>query len=93
MAKISTDATATFFEQLAARGHEPLLQSASGTLRFELKNGGRTQYWFVTIDKGDITVSHANAEADAVRPHRRRRSSTGSSRGGSTRWRRRCAAS
>ncbi len=66
MAKPSTDATAVFFEGLAARGHEPLLQSATGTLRFELRNGSRTQYWFVTIKKGDVTVSNANAEADAV---------------------------
>jgi len=66
MAKTSTDATATFFERLASRGHEPLLQSASGTLRFELKNGSRTQFWFVKITKGDVAVSNANAEADSV---------------------------
>jgi putative sterol carrier protein len=66
MAKTSTDATAAFFERLATRGHEPLLQSASGTLRLELKNGRRTQYWYVTIKKGDVAVSNANAEADAV---------------------------
>ncbi len=35
-------------------------------MRFELRNGRRTQYWHVTIDKGDVTVSNANDEADAV---------------------------
>jgi putative sterol carrier protein len=63
---MAADPTATFFEALAKRGHESLLQNASGTLRLELRNGRRTQYWYVTIAKGDITVSHANEEADAV---------------------------
>ncbi len=66
MAKAGTDATATFFDKLATRGHEPLLQSASGSLRIELKNGGRTQFWYVTVAKGDIAVSNADTEADAV---------------------------
>jgi putative sterol carrier protein len=63
---MAADPTATFFERLAKRGHEPILASASGTLRFELGNGRRTQYWYVTISKGDVSVSNANDEADAV---------------------------
>ena len=63
---VASDPTTTFFDKLVARGHEPLLQSTSGTLRIELKNGSRTQYWYVAITKGDIAVSNANAEADAV---------------------------
>ena len=67
MPKATTgDATATFFEKLAKAGHEPILARTSGTLRVELKNGRRTEYWFVTVDKGDVAVSHANDEADAV---------------------------
>jgi putative sterol carrier protein len=54
-----------FFEGLAARGHEPLLGRASGTLRVELTNGKR-MVWLVTIDKGDVTVSRRNARADSI---------------------------
>ena len=63
---IASDPTANFFEGLAKRGHEPLLQNTSGTLRVELRTGKQTEHWYVTIDKGDIAVSNANEEADAV---------------------------
>ena len=33
--------TTEFFEQLAERGHEPLLEKVTGTLRFDLKDNGR----------------------------------------------------
>ncbi|MGZ4320121.1 MAG: SCP2 sterol-binding domain-containing protein [Gaiellaceae bacterium] len=58
--------TSTFFDELAHAGHEPILARTSGTLRIELKDGRQTEYWYVTIRKGDIEVSHANDEADAV---------------------------
>jgi putative sterol carrier protein len=63
-----TDATTEFFEDLNARGHEPLLEKATGTLRIELSNGNgkRRARWLVTVKKGDVTVSHANAKADCV---------------------------
>jgi putative sterol carrier protein len=65
------DPTRSFFERLAERGHERmgergherLLESASGTLRFDLTDGGE-EHWFVTLDKGDVTVSHGRAAAD-----------------------------
>ena len=63
---MTDDPTATFFEALGKRGHEPLLQNASGTLRFELRNGRRTEHWRVAIAKGDVTVSRASAAADTV---------------------------
>ena len=31
-----TDATTEFFQELAARGHEPALAKVTGTLRFDL---------------------------------------------------------
>jgi putative sterol carrier protein len=58
--------TEEFFRALAARRHEPLLQNASGTLRFDLADGGGTEHWFVAIEKGDVTVSHKRGKADAV---------------------------
>ena len=60
------DATTEFFEDLGARGHEPLLERANGTMRIELSNGKRRARWLVTLKKGDVTVSHANAKADCV---------------------------
>ena len=60
------DATTEFFEELGSRGHEPLLEKATGTIRFDLSNGKRKARWLVTVKKGDVTVSHANARADCV---------------------------
>jgi putative sterol carrier protein len=60
------DPTTAFFDELGARGHEPLLEKTTGKLRVELSNGKKKSRWFVTIKKGDVTVSHANAKADCV---------------------------
>jgi putative sterol carrier protein len=60
------DATTEFFEALAERDHEPLLESARGTVRVELANGRKTEHWLVSLDKGDIRVSHRNAKADCT---------------------------
>jgi len=64
--KTAKDTTKTFFDGLAARGHEPLLENDSGTLRFDLVDGRRVEHWYVSIDKGDVTVSHEDATADTV---------------------------
>ena len=61
-----TDFTAEFFDDLAQRGHEPLLGNASGTMRFDIGNGKKTETWFVTIDKGDLTVSRSGGAADST---------------------------
>jgi putative sterol carrier protein len=61
-----TDATAEFFDALVARGHEPLLEKVSGTLRFDLKDGKKTDCWLVAVDKGDLSVSRQNLRADCV---------------------------
>ena len=60
------EATTKFFQELGTRGHEPLLEKATGTIRFELTNGKRRARWLVTVEKGDVTVSHGNARADCV---------------------------
>ena len=64
--KTTKDPTRSFFDELAARGHEPLLGNDSGTLRFDLVDGRRVEHWYVSLDKGDIIVSHENAAADTV---------------------------
>jgi putative sterol carrier protein len=61
-----TDATAGFFDELGRRGHEPLLEKGRGTVRFELDDGGRTDRWLVTLEKGDVSVSRKNVAADCV---------------------------
>ena len=61
-----TDATTEFFSALSQRLHEPLLEKVTGTLRFDLVQGERTNHHFVVIRKGDIAVSDANTEADCV---------------------------
>jgi putative sterol carrier protein len=58
--------TAEFFDGLAQRGHEPLLERATGTVRFDLVENGRDERWLVAVDKGDIAVSHRNVTADCT---------------------------
>ena len=60
------DAIAEFFAELGRRGHEPLLEHASGSARFDVADGKRTERWLLTIDKGDLGVSRKNAAADCV---------------------------
>jgi putative sterol carrier protein len=59
------DATTDLFESLRTRGHEPLLEQAQGTMRFELGDG-RVERWTVAIDRGDVTVSRARRKADCT---------------------------
>jgi putative sterol carrier protein len=66
MSKPGTDPTARFFDQLSARGDEPLLQGASGRTRIDIVDGKRTVHWLVSVDHGKIAVSKKNAPADCV---------------------------
>jgi putative sterol carrier protein len=61
-----TDPTAEFFHELDRRGHEPLLEKASGTIRFDLSAGSRTENWLLTFDDGDVSVSREHRAADCV---------------------------
>jgi|tagenome__1003787_1003787.scaffolds.fasta_scaffold20307997_2 putative sterol carrier protein len=58
--------TGEFFEGLAERGHEPLLEKATGSIRFDLANGKKSQRWLVAIDKGDVAVSHKSTAPDCT---------------------------
>jgi putative sterol carrier protein len=57
--------TARLFNSLRDRGHEPLLEHASGTLCFELGDQPDDR-WFVSVDNGDVSVSHENGAADCT---------------------------
>ena len=63
---IMVDATAKFFADLESGGHQPLLEKASGSLRFELTEGKAVERWRVDVRKGDVAVSHKAGAADCV---------------------------
>ena len=67
MSKPPTDPTEQFFAELAARGHEPLLRKASGSMRFDVVDGRRTRRWLVAVERGDMTVrSGGGGDASCV---------------------------
>lgn len=61
-----SDSTAEFFGGLGGRGYEPLLAKVTGSARFDVVAGARTEHWLVAIDKGEIHVSRGNAAADSI---------------------------
>jgi len=61
-----SDPTAEFFEELRARVHEPRLRQVTGTFRFELSKGKAVDRWHVSVEKGDVTVSHKGGAADCI---------------------------
>lgn len=61
-----TDVVDRFFEGLAQRGYEPMLQRATGTIRFDLHQEDSTDHWRVAIDQGHVTVRHDDAASDTV---------------------------
>ena len=61
-----SDAVVEFFRELGQRGHEPLLVKVTGSVRFDLVDGGRTDRWLVAVDKGDTTVSHQGGQAECT---------------------------
>jgi putative sterol carrier protein len=62
----TTDPTAKFFETLAEADHVPLLETQTGTIRFDIGEGKSLDHWYVNVKKGDVKVSHKSAKADAV---------------------------
>lgn len=62
----ASDPTTRFFEELAARGHEPLLRKATGSFRFEVVDGTRTRRFVVRVAKGDLSVATGGGDASCV---------------------------
>ena len=66
------DAVEQFFAEVKGREHEPTLRRISGTVRYELTNGNGSpngngaDTWMISIDKGDLSVSHRTGKADTV---------------------------
>jgi hypothetical protein len=61
-----TSATETFFDELAHRGHVPWLEHERGALRYEVEDGDHVQRWTVAFDDGNVQVSQAESDVDAV---------------------------
>ena len=61
-----TSATSAFFANLAARGSDPVLGSAKGTVRIDLAERSSIDSWWVAIDDGAIRVSRDEAPAQCV---------------------------
>jgi len=59
-------ASRAFFEELHTKGHQPMLEKASGTLRFDLLGGPQVEYWYLTIARGNVVVSQRKSRADVV---------------------------
>ncbi|MFC6022448.1 SCP2 sterol-binding domain-containing protein [Plantactinospora solaniradicis] len=61
------DPTAEFFSSLEERGPDLLPVKARGTIRFDLKGvDGGVNHWFVSVNRGNVLVSHENRQADCV---------------------------
>jgi hypothetical protein len=55
-----------FLAALIARGHEPLLESVKGCMRFDVLHGGHVEPWLIRIDNGDISMSGETGDAECV---------------------------
>jgi predicted lipid carrier protein YhbT len=60
------DPTAEFFGGLAEYEHNPLLEKAKGTVRFDLRHGKDVDHWLLALDNGAVSVSRKNGAADCV---------------------------
>lgn len=58
--------TAGFFAALQVRGHEPLLERMDRVFRFELDKDGHTEYWMLTVRRGELRVTREKRDADCV---------------------------
>ena len=63
MSKVVADTISTFFNEIAARGKDPQLQSIKGTCRFDIAGVGS---WYLTIDNGALEVNESKGDADLV---------------------------
>lgn len=59
------DVIPAFFERIAGR-HLQVPRAISGSLRFDLVDGNRTDHWRVNIAKGMVSAVRSNAPADCV---------------------------
>ena len=61
-----TNPTDEFFEDVARRGHEPMLKRLSAAVRWDITNGDQVDSRVVRIDHGDLSVTVGQEPADCV---------------------------
>jgi hypothetical protein len=60
------DVIEDFFTHLGRQPRVPALSRATGSLMFDLDNGGSAEQWTVTADRGAVTVTRDGGTTDAV---------------------------
>jgi hypothetical protein len=64
------DPTAEFFDGLARRRHEPLLERMNTLVRFDLGEGEQRERWTLAVRRGDLAVAEGDVDP-AGRPELR----------------------
>jgi putative sterol carrier protein len=62
---MGTSAVEHLARRVAGR-HPDLPENTAGSLRLDLRDGGRTEHWLLTIDHQDVQVSRSSENAELV---------------------------
>jgi hypothetical protein len=62
---MTTTTTESYFEELGRRGYIPLVDKASGTVRFDVAQDQGTDHWMVGFNKGNVNVTPCGSTASA----------------------------
>jgi hypothetical protein len=65
-ATVADDPISRFFAALAEPGHLATFEGESATLRFDILDGEGIERWYLTVNRGDVTVTHQNRSAEVV---------------------------
>ncbi|MFG3599806.1 SCP2 sterol-binding domain-containing protein [Micromonospora chersina] len=57
---------AEYLDREVAGRHPDLPETTGGTLRLDLRDGARTEHWYLTIDHQEIRVARLAEDADLV---------------------------
>jgi predicted lipid carrier protein YhbT len=60
------EATMQLFERIRRLGRVDALADVTGSLRFDIDQGGQTTQWTVAVHNGQISVEQHGGEADCV---------------------------
>ncbi|WP_433318002.1 SCP2 sterol-binding domain-containing protein [Micromonospora chersina] len=57
---------AEYLDREVAGRHPDLPETTAGTMRLDLRDGARTEHWYLTIDHQEVRVARLADEADLV---------------------------
>jgi predicted lipid carrier protein YhbT len=60
------DAVMQLFDRIRRLGRVEALADVTGSLRFDIDQGGQNDAWLVSVHNGQISVEHRDGEADCV---------------------------